>query len=140
MGASGPNQVAWPGLLELPAQHAAVSELSQHLVPDWSSVAPSVDTVHLSWAGFITTEGIVDVSGDGVAVMLRYWGSERSLWLADRFGEPEPLAAPASSGRVDGETGASAASDDTRQAGRPCPSGPPPWSSPVMDVAPFTVE
>ena len=26
--------------------------------------------------------------------MLRYWFSERTHWLADVFGEPEPLAAP----------------------------------------------
>lgn len=27
------------------------------------------------------------------AAMLRYWFSERTLWLADVFGEPEPLGA-----------------------------------------------
>ena len=32
--------------------------------------------------------------GDGDVAMLRYWFSERTHWLRDVFGEPEPLAAP----------------------------------------------
>ena len=31
--------------------------------------------------------------------MLRYWFSERTHWLHDVFGEPEPLAAP----EIDGD-------------------------------------
>lgn len=32
--------------------------------------------------------------------MLRYWHSERTLWLRDVFGEPEPLEAPLLTGVV----------------------------------------
>jgi hypothetical protein len=50
--------------------------------------------VHLSWAGFITAEGcITDLPGGDVA-MLRYWSSERTHWLGDVFGGPEPAPAP----------------------------------------------
>lgn len=85
-------------------------------MPDWASVARSFDAVHLNWAGFITTEGFVDASADGVVVMLRHWGGERTLWLADRFGQPEPLDAPALSGRILGDTGTGAAGDVDRRA------------------------
>ena len=50
------------------------------------------DGIHLSWAGFITGEGRVVDLGDGDVTMLRYWFSERTLWLGDVFGEP--LSAP----------------------------------------------
>jgi hypothetical protein len=76
-------------------QHAAIRSFSRHLVPNWSQVAQRYDGVHLSWAGWITTEGYVDVDDSGTAVMLRYWFSERTLWLADRFGDPSPLPRPA---------------------------------------------
>lgn len=81
-------------LLEVPGQQAARGTMRTHLVPDWKSVAEQYDGVHLSWAGFITSEGyITDLAGGDVA-MLRYWFSERTHWLADVFGDPEPLAAP----------------------------------------------
>jgi hypothetical protein len=82
-------------LLERPAQRAARTAIRRHLVPDWRRVAASYDGVHLSWAGFVTTEGCVTDLGDGDVVMLRYWFSERTQWLADVFGEPVPLDAPA---------------------------------------------
>ncbi len=40
---------------------------------------------------------VSDLPGGGVTV-LRYWSSERTLWLRDVFGKPEPIAAPALSG------------------------------------------
>ena len=85
-------------LLAIPGQRAARATIRRHLVPDWRRVAEDHDGVHLSWAGFITSEGcIVDLGpdvGDGDVAMLRYWFSERTHWLRDVFGEPEPLAAP----------------------------------------------
>jgi hypothetical protein len=82
-------------LLSVPNQRAARASIGRHLVPDWRSVAERYDGVHLSWAGFITSEGcITDVGGDSVT-MLRYWFSERTLWLADVFGEPGLLPDPA---------------------------------------------
>lgn len=75
-------------LLEVHGQRAARTTVASHLVPDWESVAGEYDGVHLSWAGFITSEGYVsDLELGGVA-MLRYWFSERTLWLADVFDEP----------------------------------------------------
>jgi hypothetical protein len=35
----------------------------------------------------------------GGVTMLRYWGSERTLWLHDVFGNPAPLAPPTFSNR-----------------------------------------
>ena len=43
----------------------------------------------------MTSEGFVSDLGRSDVAMLRYWFSERTHWLADAFGEPEPLAAPA---------------------------------------------
>ncbi len=112
----GPNQdIDRSGLLGVPGQRAAVGEMSAHLLPDWASVAESFDAVHLSWAGFITTEGCVTDMGDGAVTMLRYWGSERTLWLHDCFTEPEPLNAPALSGRVNGDLGISCRGDEPRR-------------------------
>ena len=92
----GPNQHVGEltALLALPDQRAARPAIRRHLEPDWKLVAADVDGVHLSWAGFLTTEGFISDLGDGDVTMLRYWFSERTHWLADVFGEPEPLAAP----------------------------------------------
>ena len=81
-------------LLAVDGQAAARASYRWQLVPDWASVAAACDGVHLSWAGFLTAEGYVSDLGDGGVAMLRYWFSERTHWLADVFGEPEPLAAP----------------------------------------------
>jgi hypothetical protein len=82
-------------LLAMPGQRGTRTSIRHHLVPDWRSVAKRYDGVRLSWAGFITAEGcITDLSGGDVA-MLRYWFSERTLWLADVFGEPQPAPPPA---------------------------------------------
>lgn len=86
----GPNQhlSQIAPLLDVPGQRAARAKVAAHLVPDWHSVAREFDGIHLSWAGFITADGcIVDLAGGDVA-MLRYWFSERTLWLTDVFGEP----------------------------------------------------
>ncbi|HUV18120.1 MAG TPA: hypothetical protein VMW33_06530 [Ilumatobacteraceae bacterium] len=56
--------------------------------------AGQYDGIHLSWAGFVTTEGyVVDLDGGGVT-MLRYWFSKRTLWFADVFGEPSSAPDP----------------------------------------------
>jgi len=81
-------------LLATRDQRGARAAIRHHLVPDWSSVACEVDGVHVSWAGFLTGEGCVTDLADGDVAMLRYWFSERTHWLRDIFGEPEPLAGP----------------------------------------------
>lgn len=75
-------------LLDVPGQRAVRTTVESHLVPDWESVASEYDGVHLSWAGFITTEGYISDLEHGGVAMLRYWFSERTLWLADVFGQP----------------------------------------------------
>jgi hypothetical protein len=82
------------GLVSLPTQRAARTSMRRHLVPDWTRLAADYDGVHLSWAGFITSEGYVNDLGDGDVAMLRYWFSERTHWVTDAFGEPEPLGSP----------------------------------------------
>jgi hypothetical protein len=81
-------------LLAQSGQRAARTRIDRHLVPDWRSVASKYDGVHLSWAGFITSEGCITDMDDGAVTMLRYWFSERSLWLADVFGDAIPAPAP----------------------------------------------
>ncbi len=81
-------------LLGVPGQRAARTSMRRHLVPDWRAVSEQYDGVHLSWAGFITSEGCITDLDGGDVTMLRYWFSERTHWLADVFGEPEPLPAP----------------------------------------------
>ena len=97
-------------------QHAVRTEIALHVLPDWEGVAADFDGVHLSWAGFLTCEGYISDLPDGGVTMMRYWGSERTLWLHDVFDEPEPLAAPALTGRVGGGVGIDASSDVERQA------------------------
>lgn len=73
-------------------------------MPDWSAVGRDVDAVHLSWAGMIACEGhVVPVPslGSDVVTMLRYWRTERTLWLNDRFGRPEPMPAPELDGEIE---------------------------------------
>jgi len=103
----GPNQHKSDvkRLASVPSQHGVRTKLDRHVLPDWSAVATQYDGVHLSWAGFITAEGFVSDLADGGATMLRYWSSERTLWLRDVFGEPEPLDAPLLTGNVSGALG-----------------------------------
>jgi hypothetical protein len=81
-------------LLASAEDRAARTSVRHHVVPDWQSVAGQYDGVHLSWAGFITAEGYIVDLGDRDVTMLRYWFSERALWLADIFGEPRPAPDP----------------------------------------------
>lgn len=115
----GPNQrtADLAGLLAVPGQTAARDAVAAHLLPDWAAVAADRDGVHLSWAGFLTAEGRVIELGHGAVTMLRYWASERTLWLADVFGEPELRSAPRLSGRVSGLLGADPGRDPARAAG-----------------------
>lgn len=114
----GPNQhrsdVA--RLASIPEQHGVRTMLDRHVLPDWDAVASEYDGVHLSWAGFITTEGFVNDLGDRGATMLRYWSSERTLWLRDVFGEPEPLQAPLLTGNVSGALGIDVTRDNEDRA------------------------
>jgi hypothetical protein len=90
----GPNQHTreMAELLATPGQHAARTQIGGHVLPNWAGIRFDWDGVHLSWAGFLTTEGFVADLADGAVTMLRYWGSERTLWLNDVFVEPERLA------------------------------------------------
>ena len=81
-------------LLDGAPQRAAHDSVRRHLVPDWRAVSDRYDGIHLSWAGFITSEGCVVDLDDGDVTMLRYWFSERTLWLADAFGEPTSAPDP----------------------------------------------
>ena len=85
-------------LLGIAGQRVPCPSVGRHLVPDWQSVATQYDGIHLSWAGFITTEGCIVDLGGGDVTMLRYWFSERALWLADVFGiftsRPRPADQP----------------------------------------------
>ena len=73
-------------------QRATAVAPAGHRQPDWRAVAGDYDGVHLTWAGFLTTEGFVDVDDAGTVSLLRYWLSERTLWLHDVFGEPDAPA------------------------------------------------
>jgi hypothetical protein len=114
----GPNQHPSDTkmLRSVTTQHAVRTEIAAHVLPDWEGVAADFDGVHLSWAGFLTSEGYINDLSDGGATMMRYWGSERTLWLHDVFEEPEPLAAPALTGRFGGGVGSDASSDAERRA------------------------
>jgi hypothetical protein len=112
----GPNQhnEDTDRLTRIEGQHAARTAVSRHVLPDWTAVARDFDGVHLSWAGFLSSEGFVADLPSGGVTMLRYWGNERTLWLRDVFGRPEPLPGPQLSGRVNGATGLSTFGDDSR--------------------------
>src|SRR5471030_2270109 len=98
--------------MAVPDQNALRSVVAHHILPDWGALAHDYQGVHLSWAGFLTTEGYVSDLADGGATMLRYWSSERTMWLEDVFGDPEPLDAPELTGRVSGTAGLDASSGD----------------------------
>jgi hypothetical protein len=59
--------------------------------PDWDAVAQDFDGVHLTWAGFITTEGTAIDLSEGDVAMMRNWNSERTLWLNPVLRDPRPL-------------------------------------------------
>lgn len=103
-------------LRTIPTQHALRVEPAVHVIPDWERVAADFDGVHLSWAGFLSTEGYVSELPDERVTMLRYWGSERTLWLRDVVDELEPLTAPALNGATSDGEGVDASRDDERRA------------------------
>lgn len=105
-------------LLAVSGQNALRSIVAHHILPDWEALAHDYQGVHLSWAGFLTSEGYVSDLADGGATMLRYWSSERTMWLEDAFGDPEPLDAPELTGRVSGTLGLDASSGDQVHAER----------------------
>lgn len=113
----GPNQHLRDiePLLSIPNQHAVRSTVIQHVLPDWAAVAADYQGVHLSWAGLLTTEGYVNDLSDGGVTMLRYWFTERTLWLVDVFGEPFPLDAPDLSGSINGVVGIDIRHDESRR-------------------------
>ena len=78
-------------------------------------MAEDWDAVHLTWAGFLTTEGlIIDLGHDDIA-MLRNWHSERTLWLNPVLFDPQSLPAPMLSGAMNGTRGIDAGADPTRR-------------------------
>jgi hypothetical protein len=83
-----------PELAPASGGRAARNEIDHIVMPQWSRVARDYDGVHLTWRGWLTTEGFVSDTPDGGVTMLRYWFSEQTLWLNDVFGEPEPLPSP----------------------------------------------
>jgi hypothetical protein len=105
----GPNQPRNEAReLELISEGSAVRTSAEVFMPDWAAVADAFDGVHLSWIGKLTCEGrVIDLPelGEQAASIVRYWSSERTLWLNDVFGTPSPFAAPALTGRINGDTG-----------------------------------
>jgi hypothetical protein len=91
----GPNQHRWnvQPLLSKTNQHAARSVVRRRVSIDWDAVTADYHGLHLSWAGFLTTEGYISDLGDGDITMLRYWGSEATVWFDDVFDDPIPLPA-----------------------------------------------
>ncbi|HEX7096566.1 MAG TPA: hypothetical protein VF183_11830 [Acidimicrobiales bacterium] len=81
--------------------------------PDWAAIAADLDAVHLTWSGFLTTEG--RTLGDAV-LPLQYWFSERTLWLHDVFGDPEPLGPPVLDERFGPDYGVDVRTDAGREA------------------------
>lgn len=84
--------------------------------PEWNAVAVDWDAIHLTWGGFLTTEGLVIDLPDGDVATLRNWCSERTLWLNPVLSEPEPLPRPALSGRIDNDSGLDPRTDESRLA------------------------
>jgi hypothetical protein len=116
----GPNQhLADIHDVEVASAGSAARHDVHVAMPDWPSVAVEWDGVHLSWAGMLTSEGKVTPVpelGSDVVTMLRYWGSERTLWLRDVFSVPQPHLAPALSGRMNNALGVATTDDPTRRA------------------------
>ena len=90
----GPNQHVPRSASERWGPHVVRHAISRHVLPDWSAVARDFDAVHLSWAGWLTTEGFISDLPSGGVTMLRYWFSDRTFWFRNVFGAPEQLAPP----------------------------------------------
>ena len=90
---------------------------SQFVDIDWRAASQDYDGCYLSWAGFLTTEGYVCDLGDGRITSLHGFGSERTLWPADVFGEATPLKAPGGlTGSSSGDYGTDVTIDHQRAA------------------------
>lgn len=86
---------ASPGHASIGGGAGVNPNVSHVYVPNWTSVAGEYDAVHLSWAGLISAEGhIRPLEAASGAVMLRYWFTERTLWLSDCFGKEKQTHAP----------------------------------------------
>ena len=81
-------------LFSLDNQHASIRTHDRHLVPDWTSVATEHSAVHLSWGGWILSEGYAHLDANNTVTMVRYWLSDRTFWLRDVFGDPVRLPTP----------------------------------------------
>jgi hypothetical protein len=82
-------------VLAIEDQRAVRRGWRRFLNPDWAAVAHEWDGVHLSWVGYLLTDGTaIDLDG-GDVTMLRNWGSERTVWLAPVLRNPTPLPLPA---------------------------------------------
>ena len=106
-------------LLAVPGQHAAYPSPPRLVGVDWRAAAEHYDAVHLSWAGFLTTEGYVSELADGSVTMLRGFASERTLWLSDVFAPVPavPLNAPEGlTGDSSDDHGIDVAADGARAA------------------------
>lgn len=66
--------------LKYALERGHLQEPFTYLAPDWAAAAQHYDAIHLSWAGFLTSEGRL-VAQAGNVYMLRHWHSERTLWL-----------------------------------------------------------
>lgn len=113
----GPNQHQHEAeaLATVEGQQAMRTHMNRFVEPDWNAVAEDWDAVHLTWAGFLTTEGLVVELADDDITMLRNWNSERTLWINPVLSDPEPLPAPALSGAINGALGINVATDRTRR-------------------------
>lgn len=106
-------------LLAVPGQHAAYPSPPRLVGVDWRAAAEHYDAVHLSWAGFLTTEGYVSELADGSVTMLRGFASEHTLWLSDVFAPVPavPLGAPEGlTGEIDDDRGIDVAAGPARAA------------------------
>ena len=63
--------------------YRATGRNGRWVVPDWSAVRGSVDAVHLSVAGYLSTAGrAIAVAGDAASV-LAGWDPDATFWLTD---------------------------------------------------------
>ncbi len=88
------------------------------VMPDRWRVAADYDAVHLGRIGVLASEGhvaAVPELGPSAVTMLRYWSSERTLWLRGVFGDPLLLTASVLSGRINGDRGIDDTTDERRR-------------------------
>jgi hypothetical protein len=87
-------------LLAVAGQTAARRDWGRVLMPDWAAVAVDWDAVHLSWLGFVTTEGRVLELDNGDVTILRNWCSERTNWLTPRLDADDEVLRQPNDGRA----------------------------------------